>query len=82
MLHGQGFLVERSRHALYAPPSRSRLALSLADKAEKYGASLFPGLGGVLMLEASKQLYAPVPEPTKQQRRLVLPMGVPVAPAT
>jgi SAM-dependent methyltransferase len=78
VLHNQGFLVERSRYALYAVPSPSRLALSLADKIEKYGAMLFPGFGGVLLLEASKQLYVPLPAKLQTQRRLVLPLSMPV----
>ena len=77
-LHNQGFLVERSRYALYTLPSASRLLLSLAHKIEKYGASLFPGFGGVLLLEASKQLYVPLVEKAQYQRRLVLPLSMPV----
>ncbi|MGB9152584.1 MAG: methyltransferase domain-containing protein [Alphaproteobacteria bacterium] len=77
-LHNQGFLVERSRYALYALPTASRLALSLADKIEKYGALLFPGFGGVLLLEASKQLYVPLVTKAQLQRRLVLPLSMPV----
>lgn len=77
-LHDQGFLIERSRYALYVFPSASRLALSLAHKFEKYGASLFPGCGGVLLLEASKQLYVPLVEKAQYQRRLVLPLSMPV----
>jgi SAM-dependent methyltransferase len=81
-LHSQGFLVERSEHALYALPSASRLALSFADKIEKFGAFVCPGFGGILMLEASKQLYAPLPAPAQIRHRLVLPMSMPVAQPT
>ncbi|MDR3451055.1 MAG: methyltransferase domain-containing protein [Alphaproteobacteria bacterium] len=79
-LHQQGFLVERVRHALYMPPSLARF--SFAGKVEKYAASLFPGFGGVLMLEASKQLYAPIGVKNAARHRLVLPLPlVPQRPA-
>jgi len=77
-LHHQGFLIERSRHALYAPPTGLRLNLSLADRFEKIGGTLFPGFGGLLLLESSKQLYAPVPVKAGLRHRLVLPL--PAAP--
>ena len=76
-LHNQGFLIERVRHALYAPPTSSRLSLSMADRLEKYGAKLFPGLGGVLLVEASKQLYAPLILKSSLRHRLVLPLTLP-----
>jgi SAM-dependent methyltransferase len=81
-LHNQGFLIEQRRYALYALPVASRLGLSLADKIEKYGALLFPGFGGVLLLEASKQPYVPFVVQAQVQRRLVLPLSMPVAQPT
>jgi SAM-dependent methyltransferase len=79
-LHHQGFLIERVRYALYAPPGASRLGLSLADKIEKYAGWLFPGLGGLLLVEASKQLYAPLAPKTSLRHRLVLPLPLPSSP--
>ena len=70
-----GFQIDSVGHALYMPPSSSRWALSLADKFEKYGSRLFPGLGGVIIIEASKQLYAPILTTRRvAQRRFVLPL--------
>ncbi len=78
-LHHHGFLIERVRHALYAPPSALRLNLSFADKIEKIAARLFPGFGGLLFLEASKQLYAPIqPKTGGLRHRLVLPLSMPM----
>ncbi len=75
ILRDQGFLTNRVHHALYMPPSSSRLNLSLADTLEKYGERLAPGLGGVLLVEASKQLYAPLLTKARvTPRRLVLPL--------
>lgn len=77
-LRDQGFLVDRTWQALYMPPSTSRLILSLADFLEKYGEKLFPGFGGVHLMEAGKQLYAPLLTKQTIHRRLVLPLPLPV----
>ncbi len=79
VLRDQGFLVDRAWTALFLPPSTSRLVRSIAGFLEKYGDRLFPALGGVHVMEASKQLYAPLL--TKSQRlnrRLVLPLPLPM----
>ncbi|PQA87881.1 class I SAM-dependent methyltransferase [Hyphococcus luteus] len=46
--------------ALFFPPFRSGLLLRAARAWERAGARLWPGLGGVLMLEAEKDMMAPV----------------------
>lgn len=46
--------------ALFFPPLRSRLLLRAARTWERAGALVWPGLGGVLMLEAEKDMLAPV----------------------
>lgn len=46
--------------ALFFPPLRSGLLLKAARAWERAGAALWPGLGGVLMLEAEKDMLAPV----------------------
>jgi SAM-dependent methyltransferase len=79
VLHNQGFMIERTRHALYAPPSAARVNLSLADRFERYGGALCPGFGGLLLLEASKQLYAPTPVRNSLRHRLVLPLPLPAS---
>lgn len=78
-LHHQGFLVERAGFALYALPSALRLSLSVAGKMEKYARFLVPGLGGLLLIEASKQLYAPTGNRAQARHRLVLPLSLPAA---
>ena len=81
LLRNQGFLVERSWHALFAPPMTSRLGLALAGLLEKYAGSLFPAFGGVLLMEAGKQIYAPTMVKSRSVgRRLVLPMPFPSSP--
>lgn len=45
--------------ALFFPPLRSRMLLKASRAFERAGARLWPGLGGVLMLEAEKDILAP-----------------------
>lgn len=47
-----------AEHALYIPPSQSRVFLSTASAWEKMGHKWFRHLGGVLIVEATKQIYA------------------------
>lgn len=54
-LREQGFLIGRSWRALYAPPSCAKTALALSNLMESGGKWLFPGLGGLLLMEARKQ---------------------------
>ncbi|WDI33149.1 methyltransferase domain-containing protein [Hyphococcus flavus] len=46
--------------ALFFPPLGSGMLLKAARTWERAGARLWPGLGGVLMLEAEKDMLAPV----------------------
>lgn len=81
LLRKQGFLTERSWYALFTPPSSSRLAMVIASLLEKYGPRLCPAFGGVLVMEASKQIYAPTMVKAKGiGRRLILPMPFPSSP--
>jgi SAM-dependent methyltransferase len=48
----------RVEHALYIPPFQSRVFLSTATAWEKMGHQWFRNFSGVLLLEASKQVYA------------------------
>lgn len=59
ILRGNLFIPERTERALFFPPLRSRLMLSLAPAFERVGARFFNAFGGVHLIEASKQLYAP-----------------------
>jgi SAM-dependent methyltransferase len=78
LLREQGFLIERSWHALFLPPSRGRLGMALAQVAEKVGQVLAPAFGGVLVVEVGKQIYAPAMVKAKKAgRRLILPLPFP-----
>ena len=52
------FVHERTTHALFSPPFQSEFLLRAAQFFEKIGAYIYPALGGVHVIEASKQLYA------------------------
>lgn len=80
-LREQGFLVERSWHALYAPPWSSRLGLFLSRWIELIAPILCPAFGGVLIVEAGKQIFSPALVKARASgRRLVVPLPFPSAP--
>ncbi|HBU13411.1 MAG TPA: hypothetical protein DEF16_00040 [Gemmobacter sp.] len=55
-----GFTLERHVAALYAPPSSQRFWMRSSQLLERMGRSCGPWIaGGVLMVEVSKQVYAP-----------------------
>ena len=85
-LKRHGFTPERTCAALFAPPAQSRFWLRTADFWESFGRRFGPWLaGGVLMVEASKQVYAPtrgglgaiVTRPLKGLQGLPAPQPVP-----
>jgi hypothetical protein len=49
------------RCALYLPPTRSRLLLRLASPLERLIGRFSPPIGGVILIEAAKQVYAARP---------------------
>ncbi len=66
------FEVERRDEALHAPPLRWRAALRSAGAAERVGRRVLPGLGGVTLAEARKNMYAAVPLEAVAVRRSVV----------
>lgn len=55
--------------ALYAPPSSHPLWMKCWNIVEFIGRFLFPGIGGVLVIEAEKQIYAAVGERAMEPRK-------------
>ncbi len=72
LLAGSLFRVERRDSALYLPPSRRRVILRGAPLWERAGRRVAPGLAGVTITEAVKDVYAAVPLRAAPRRRLVL----------
>ncbi|MEZ5911811.1 MAG: class I SAM-dependent methyltransferase [Paracoccaceae bacterium] len=61
-LRGAGFTTERHATALHSPPSERRFWLRTGPWWERFGRRLMPwAAGGVLLVEAAKQVYAPTP---------------------
>lgn len=65
------FRVERRDTALYFPPSNLRLLLRSAPLLERTGRRAMPGLAGVILTEAVKDIYAAMPV-NAVRRRMVL----------
>lgn len=59
----------QSYSALYFPPVHSRMILAAAPAWEKVGEKLFSTFSGIVMVEASKQLYAGNTEPATAKQR-------------
>ena len=66
------FHVERQDAALWMPPTRLRLVLRSARLLERAGRRLTPGLAGVTITEAVKDVYAAMPVHAVARRRFVL----------
>ncbi len=80
-LKSHGFTPERTLSALYAPPSASRFWLRTADTWEAVGRRFGRWVrGGVVMTEATKQVWAPTRGGTPARVRRALPILSP-APA-
>lgn len=72
LLAGALFRVERRDTALYMPPSRLRLVLRGAHLWERTGRAIAPGLAGVTLTEAGKDMYAAIPLPNARRQRAIL----------
>jgi SAM-dependent methyltransferase len=58
LLKEMNFVPRGAHHALFVPPTRARTLLGAAPAWERIGQRWFPRLSGVVMIEASKQVYA------------------------
>ena len=73
LLRGALFEPEHWQRALYAPPVANRALTGSGAGWERVGARVFPGLGGVHIVEARKSLYAPAtPVPALARARAQL----------
>jgi SAM-dependent methyltransferase len=66
------YRVERRDTVLWLPPIGPRLMLRSADLFERAGRRLMPGMAGVILSEAVKDVYAAMPLKPVPRRRLVL----------
>lgn len=82
LLQGAMFRALNWQGALYFPPFGARFLLRAASAWEGAGAKLWPGLGGVLMVEAVKELLAPVGQVQRARVRALRPSVARPAAAT
>lgn len=75
VLRDHMFVPEQTQRALFLPPLRSRFTMMAARPWEEAGQRWFEALGGVLMIEATKQLYGAAPQsrPMRYRRPVLLP---------
>ena len=66
------FRIERRDAALWMPPSGLHVMLRSASLLEQAGRKMVPGLAGVTLTEAVKDVYAAMPVQSAPRRRLVL----------
>jgi len=82
MLRDNMFTPTRSSRALYVPPIRSNAFLTSAPAWERFGSRWFPTFGGVVAIEAGKQLYAATLQAERKRfrRPIVVPFRRPAGP--
>ncbi|MCB9948091.1 MAG: methyltransferase domain-containing protein [Rhodospirillaceae bacterium] len=83
MLRTDLFVPAREARALFIPPFRARFLLAAATAWEELGQHWFSGFAGVVMIEASKQIYqlSATRAQARQRRRVLVPMPGTMAPA-
>jgi SAM-dependent methyltransferase len=75
LLTNHHFTITRSTSALFAPPYFLRISRRLGEKIEKLGRFLWWFMGGLLLMEAEKQLYASIKEPVFVRKPYWLRVG-------
>lgn len=74
------FSPEEWQYALYMPPFNWRVLLRWPLFWERLGLVLWPTFSGVIMVEATKQIYAAVPAREVKARRRIVPVPAGVTP--
>ena len=84
LLRDEHFTPERTSAALFMPPTISRVMLRAAPAWEKLGERWFTTFAGVVLVEATKEVYAKSAETRRLKRRqqVYLPMPTGASPAT
>ena len=67
-----------TQRALFFPPLKTRFVLRASRVMDEVGARICPGLSGVILMEAEKQLYAPgLVGRVRGRQRIYRPTGAP-----
>lgn len=77
LLRGNMFAPVACRPALFLPPFGSRMLLATSGAWERVGARWFAAIGGVLVVEAEKQIYAATitGDTNRRKRRAYVPVA-------
>jgi len=81
LLRDEGFTPERSAGALFVPPTVSRFLLRSAGVWERLGELWFGTFAGVVVIEATKQIYAAKPKVERLKRRSHVLLPLPGTPS-
>lgn len=65
------FMHEKTEHALFMPPFQASFMYQIAGAFEKTGGVVCPALSGVHVIEASKQVYAGIPNGAETMKAVV-----------
>jgi SAM-dependent methyltransferase len=79
LMREHNFMPIQSRGALFMPPFRAGALLGSAPAWERVGKRWFPTFAGVILCEASKQIYAAPALRKRRRRAVVLPFPRPAA---
>ena len=75
LLADHGFNPVRAQTALFMPPAALGLFLRFGPQIERIGSNWSPGIGGVLLVEAEKNLYAPAGKTSRVKTRASVAAG-------
>ena len=75
LLADHGFKPVRAQTALFMPPAALGLFLRFGPQIERIGSNWSPGIGGVLLVEAEKNLYAPAGKTSRVTSRAAVAAG-------
>ncbi len=81
LLRDHGFVPLRHKMTLYVPPSRSRMVLRTSGLWQKLGHRFARPFGGVLLVEAEKEIYEAHPIGRRARRKILSPAPAPAVPA-
>jgi hypothetical protein len=78
LLRANMFTPLQTATALFFPPIQRRLMQGAAPAWESAGERWFPAFSGVVMVEATKEIYAMSARAERKRRRLIVPLPTPV----
>lgn len=73
LLRDHGFVPLRQKMTLYVPPSRSRMVLRTSGLWQRLGQRFARPFGGVLLVEAEKEVYQARPVGRRARRKILAP---------